>query len=58
MRRPWPTVVPPRPWTRFNRGGYLREDTMVMRGHYTIHGPSKPQLYALHLAQSNAEAGP
>jgi DNA-directed RNA polymerase len=50
-----PMVTPPRPWTRFNAGGYLRRESVVMRGHYSLHGPSKKQLLALHAAQSGAE---
>ena len=50
-----PMVTPPRPWTRFNAGGYLRTESIVMRGHYTTHGPSKRQMLALHGEQSGAE---
>ena len=50
-----PMVTPPRPWTRFNAGGYLRSESIVMRGHYSLHGPSKKQMLALHAAQSGAE---
>ncbi len=50
-----PMVTPPRPWTRFNAGGYLRSESIVMRGHYSLHGPSKKQMLALHHAQSGAE---
>ena len=52
-----PMVTPPRPWTRFNAGGYLRAESIVMRGHYSLHGPSKRQMLALHAAQSGAEGG-
>ena len=31
-----PMVTPPRPWTRFNAGGYLRSESIVMRGHYSL----------------------
>ena len=51
-----PMVTPPRPWTRFNAGGYLRSESIVMRGHYSLHGPSKKQMLALHQAQAGAEA--
>ena len=51
-----PMVTPPRPWTRYNAGGYLRSEGFVMRGHYTIHGPSRRQMIALNAEQSGAEA--
>ena len=38
------------------RGGYLRSESIVMRGHYSLHGPSKKQMLALHQAQVGAEA--
>jgi len=52
-----PMVTPPRPWTRFNAGGYLRSESIVMRGHYSLHGPSKKQMLALHHAQGVGESG-
>jgi DNA-directed RNA polymerase len=51
-----PMVTPPRPWTRYNAGGYLRSESFIMRGHYTLHGPSKKQIIALNAEQSGAEA--
>ena len=50
-----PMVTPPRPWTRFNAGGYLRSESFIMRGHYSLHGPSRRQMLALHHAQVGAE---
>jgi len=44
---PWARLVPPQPWVRYNQGGYLREHGyLIMRGHYTLHGPSMAQIMA------------
>jgi len=48
-------ITPPRPWTRFNAGGYLRKESFVMRGNYTLFGPSKTQIFALDKEQNDAE---
>ena len=34
----------------------MRSESIVMRGHYSLHGPSKKQMLALHQAQVGAEA--
>lgn len=39
-----PMLVKPRPWRRFNDGGYLTLSSMVMRGVYSRQGPSAQQL--------------
>ena len=54
--RHFPMIVPPREWTRFDRGGYLRSDSIFMRGKYSTEGPSQAQLAALREKAIEAEA--
>ena len=54
--RHFPMVVPPRDWVRYNKGGYLRADTLFMRGKYSNEGPSRAQIAALEEKALEAEA--
>jgi len=54
--RHFPMIVPPREWTRFDRGGYLRSDSVFMRGKYSSEGPSQAQMKALRDRALEAEA--
>jgi hypothetical protein len=51
--------VPPRPWTKFNKGGYLLLDSLIMRGAYGPYGPAKAQVDAMRDDEQRAkEASP
>lgn len=52
----FPMVVPPRPWLRYNDGGYLRSNSIFMRGKYSNEGPSRAQINALDEKALEAEA--
>ena len=47
-----PMLVKPRPWRRFNDGGYLTLSSVVMRGVYSRQGPSAHQLEELRRWES------
>jgi DNA-directed RNA polymerase len=51
-----PMVTPPRPWSRFDQGGYLCSETFVMRGNYTRLGPSWGQIMALLGEQKRSDS--
>lgn len=42
-----PMLVPPRPWTRHDKGGSLLLDSFIMRGAWGPMGPAFAQLNAL-----------
>ena len=51
----FPMIVPPREWVRYNNGGYLRANTLCMRGKYSNEGPSRAQVEALEAKAREAE---
>lgn len=42
-----PMIVPARPWTRYNDGGHLVLESLMMRGGYSRQGPSVAQMREL-----------
>ena len=51
--------MPSRPWTQYNKGGYLLLDSLIMRGGYGPYGPAKAQVRgsaacAMHAAPAGA----
>lgn len=50
-----PMLVPARPWTRFNDGGHLVLESLMMRGGYSRLGPSVAQLKDLERMQRDMD---
>jgi DNA-directed RNA polymerase len=50
-----PMLVPPRPWRKYNDGGHLTIQSVVMRGSYSRIGPSPAQLAELKKFEQKAK---
>lgn len=50
-----PMLVPARPWTRFNDGGHLVLESLMMRGGYSRLGPSVAQIKELERMQKEMD---